>query len=120
MLDLVLVVPDKDTEQAFHGLLSRPEAMGVRRIRYVVRIHPQKDPGCFKTGDQLALTSRGEATHALIVFDFQWEGRPSEDPLRLEEKVVSKLAPIWGDQAQCVVIVPELEAWVWSAGSAMP
>ena len=53
-LDLVVVVPDKDTEQAFEGLLQRHQSLGIRLIRYGVIVHPHKDPGCYKSGDQLA------------------------------------------------------------------
>jgi hypothetical protein len=113
-LDLVVVVPDKDTEQAFEGLLQRHQSLGIRLIRYGVIVHPNKDPGCYKSGDQLAAAFTREATHALVVFDLAWEGAPSNDPAALERDVDARLQPLWGDQARCVVIDPELEAWVWS------
>jgi len=45
MRDLVVVVPAKDTEQALTGLRKRPESIRVRPIDFVIRVHPQKDPG---------------------------------------------------------------------------
>jgi hypothetical protein len=114
MRDLVVVVPDKDTEQALTGLLKRPESIRVRPIDFVVRVHPQKDPGCYHTGHELAATSRREARHALVVFDRAWEGAPSTDAAVLRREVESRLRPSWGDDCACVVIDPELEVWVWS------
>jgi hypothetical protein len=113
-LDLVVVVPDKDTEQAFKGLLQRHQSLGIRPVRYDVIVHPNKDPGCYKSGDQLAAAFRHEAMHALVVFDLAWEGAPSLDPTVLEHEVEARLQPLWADRARCVVIDPELEAWVWS------
>ena len=89
MRDLVVVVPDKDTEQALTGLLKRPESIRVRPIDFVIRVHPQKDPGCYHTGHELAATSRREASHALVMeawvrSDFPhvaealgWQGQPT-------------------------------------------
>jgi hypothetical protein len=114
MRDLIVVVPDKDTEQVLTGLLKRPESIGVRPIDFVVRVHPQKDPGCFHTGHELAATSRGEATHALVVFDLAWEGAPSADAADLQRDVEGRLRMAWGDHCACIVIDPELEIWVWS------
>jgi hypothetical protein len=114
MRDLVVVVPDKDTEQALTGLLKRPKAIGIRPIDVVFRVHPQKDPGCFHTGHELAATSCGEASHALVVFDLAWEGAPSKDPAKLQGEVEGRLRPVWEGSCACVVIDPELEVWVWS------
>lgn len=113
-LDLAVVVPDKDTEQTFEGLLTRHQSLSIRPIRYQISVHPNKDPGCYKTGEQLALAFAREAAHALVVFDLAWEGAPSDDPAQLEADVEARLRPLWGERARCVVIDPELEAWVWS------
>jgi hypothetical protein len=112
-LDLVLVVADKGLEQAFLGLLARPEALGIRPLRFAIRVH-HYDSSCYLTGHEIAATSAGEATHALVVFDAAWDGAPSQDPADLESVVEARLKPVWGARGRCVVIAPELEAWVWS------
>jgi hypothetical protein len=114
MQDLVLVVPDKDTEQALSGLLKRPESIQIRPVDFVIRVHPQKDPGCYHTGHELAATSRRETNHALVVFDLAWEGAPSRDAAVLQQHVEARLRPLWADNCACIVIDPELEVWVWS------
>ena len=114
MKDLVVVVPDKDTEQALTGLLGRHESIGVHPIDFIIRVHPQKDPGCYHTGHELAATSRLETRFALVVFDQAWEGAPTTDAVALQREVEARLQPCWGDRCACVVIEPELEVWVWS------
>ncbi len=114
MRDLVVVVADKDTEQALTGLLTRHESLGIHPIDFVVRVHPQKDPGCYHTGHELAATFSREAKHALVVFDRAWEGAPSTNAVDLQHEVEAGLRALWDDRCACVVIDPEVEAWVWS------
>lgn len=114
-LDLVVVVADKPTEQALAALLARHQALGIRPIRFGIRVHPHRDPGCYATAHELAAAFAHEAEHALVVFDRAWDGAPSEDRAELQEHVVARLRGTWGDRGACVVIDPELEVWVWSA-----
>jgi hypothetical protein len=119
-LDLVILVPDKDTEQAMTGLLSRCKSLEVRPPSYRILVHPQKDPGCYHTGHELVRAFRNEAQHALILFDQAWEGAPSHNGGELEAQVKARLQRDWEERAKCVVIEPELEAWVWSASPHVP
>jgi hypothetical protein len=112
--DLVVLVPDKDIQHALEGVLSRPEALGIRRPDYHVVTHPNHDPGCYHTGDQLLGLYRPEFDHALVVFDRAWGGLPNPDAATLSHDVEAKLHATWGDRGRCVVIDPEVEVWVWS------
>jgi hypothetical protein len=113
-LDLVVIAADKCIEQALGALLRRHAAIGIRPIRFTIRVHPHKDPGCHGTGHELARAFAREARHALVVFDRAWEGAPTSDRKALEADVVSQLRALWAERAGCIVIDPELEAWVWS------
>jgi hypothetical protein len=117
MTDLVVLVADKDIEQSVLGLLGRHQAVGMRQISYDVITHPGRDPGCFAYGHSMLSLYRDAADHALMLFDAAWEGRPSADPVELEDEVHSRLHEQWGSAARCVVIDPEIEQWVWSASS---
>jgi hypothetical protein len=112
--DLIVVVPDKHTEQALTAILARPHALGIRPIRYAVRVHPHRDPGCYGTAHELVSTFAHEAEHALVVFDRAWDGAPSNDRVVLQGHVEEQLRADWGERGACVVIDPELEVWVWS------
>jgi hypothetical protein len=112
--DLAVVVPDKDIEQAIRGVAARPAALGIRPIEVAVLVHPHRDPGVYRTAEQLLQPLRREASHALAVFDRAWEGAPSSDPLVLAAHVESRLHGAWGSRGRAVVIDPEVEVWVWS------
>jgi hypothetical protein len=50
-----------------------------------------------------------------VIFDKAWEGAPPRDAELLEAEVRGRLASAgWGNEADVVVIDPELEVWVWS------
>lgn len=112
--DLVVLVPDKDIEQALLGLLSRPAALPIRPIRHAFVVHPNRDPGVFHTGHELIAPFAEECRYALVCFDAAWEGAPSSDPSELAAHVEDHCRRLWGDRVRCVVIDPEVEAWVWS------
>jgi len=52
--------------------------------------------------------------HALVVFDRDWSGAPSQSAEVLEEATNARLKADWKGKAASVVISPELEVWVWS------
>lgn len=114
-LDLVVLVPDKDIEQALGGLVKRHQSIGIRPLAGVkIIVHPGRDPGVYHTGHELLDVFVGEAGHALIVFDREWEGAPSTDPAVLAADVEDRCRPAWGNRVRCVCIEPEVENWVWS------
>lgn len=114
ILDLVVLVPDKDIEQTCLGLLKRPKSLGIRPITYSIVIHPQKDPGCFHTGHELLTSYAREAARALVLLDQAWEGAPFSDAEKIARDVEGRLSAVWGDRGACVVIDPEVEVWIWS------
>lgn len=119
--DLVVLVPDKDIEQAVGGLLGRHQSIGIRSpvgVKFIV--HPGRDPGVYNTGDALIEPFVGEARYALIIFDRAWDGAPSADPAVLAETVESRCHPAWADRARCICIEPEVENWVWSDSPHVP
>lgn len=116
-LALVVLVADKDIEQAVLGLLDRHGSLGIRSLagEFKVVVHPQRDPGVYNTGHELLKPfARNIQTHALIVFDRAWDGAPSTDAATLAQSVEERSRGDWGDRARCVCIDPEVENWVWS------
>jgi hypothetical protein len=113
-LDLVVVAPDKDIEQACLGLFGRHRSLRIRPIRSEVLVHPLRDPGCYRTGHELLIPMSREARHALVIFDRAWDGAPGESSERIATRVEERLRPVWADRARCVVIDPEVDVWLWS------
>lgn len=112
--DLVVVVPDDPIRLSVAGILARADALGTTKIAADFRLEPGRDPGCYRRGHLLIQSEAQRYRHALIVFDQAWDGTPGGPPEGIEQEVEARLRPHWGDRARCVVIAPEVEAWVFS------
>lgn len=114
-MDLVVLVADKNQAAAVKGLLSRPQALGIRSLAAEMAVHPNRDPGCRRTAHQFLRREAGRFSHALVIFDREGCGAESEACDGLEQGVRRNLSENgWGDRAAVLVIDPELENWVWS------
>lgn len=114
--DLVVLVADKDMEQALTGLLGRPGALGVRTLKHQIFRHPQRDSGCFNGAADFLRAQSNRFAQALVMFDRQGCGREPQPREQIERMVEGRLAANgWNGRAAAVVLDPELEAWVWSA-----
>lgn len=112
MKDLVCLAADKNIEAALRGLLSRPDALGLRALEFEILVHPNRDPGCYHDAAGILRSQRDGYSHGLVVLDQAWEGAPTRDALALEQDIRNRLAGAgWAD---VVVIDPEIEVWVWS------
>lgn len=116
MKDLIILAADKSMEHALKGVLGRPEALGIRRVTFDILVHPERDPGCAHRGVEF-LNSSGFSKRyrcGLLVFDYEGCGKEKFSPPELQENLNEDFAnSYWRDRARAIVIVPELEAWVW-------
>ena len=117
--ELVVLAADLDAENALRGILQRWQSLGIRELRdgngFDIHRHPQRDAGC-RSGAEAFLESFVHTHgHALVVFDHDgcgWEGRSAQEVETDLEERLSRAG--WAGRCSVVVIVPELEAWVWS------
>src|SRR5690606_33766876 len=109
MKDLVVLTADKDCEYALKGLLSRPQALGIRIITVEYLRHPNKDPGCRMTPETLLRSQARRFRYALVMFDREGSGENQPGTgLELERDVIDNLSRNgWDGRSQCVVIEPE-------------
>lgn len=113
--DLAIVAADKSMAESMRAILSRPDAIGMRAIAPPTIVeHPNRDPGVWKTGHELLSVYANDHEHGLIMLDHAWHGNPHALPTALAEEIEGRCRAAWGDRARCIVISPELEAWVWS------
>ena len=113
--DLVVLVSNKNMEATIGGLISRPQALGIRAIRAQVYVHPQRDPGCLNWGSDFLRPMIRQYIHALVMFDREGCGQEGKTREALEQMVMTQLATSgWENRAATVVLDPELEVWVWS------
>ncbi len=111
MKDLLCLVADKDMEAAMAGLLGRPQALGIRRITCEVVVHPRRDPGVYRKGVEFVRSLATQYQHGLLLLDADWEGAPKDLQAELDRALAQVGLDNWG---RAIVIVPELEVWVWS------
>ena len=120
MKDLVILVADKGMQFAMRGALARPEALGIRTVTHDFRTHPGRDGGARTSGVDVLALERRRFDHALLVFDLEGcgaeQGQGAEDLERLLDR---RLAALWGAQAKCIVIDPEVDIWLWGADSVL-
>ena len=76
--DLVVLVADRDMEQALKGLFGRPEALAIRSIETDILIHPRHDPACARQGVAFLSNLSERYHHGLLMFDHEGSGREQE------------------------------------------
>lgn len=114
MRDLVLLVPDKNTESALRGALGRHRALGIRQIDFRILVEQGRDGGVRRRGAQVLSVVRGQYSHAAMVMDYEGSGA-NVGPGELEAQLDHVLSGTWGDRAKAIVIEPEVDVWMWGA-----
>lgn len=113
--DLIVLVPGGNDLETVKGLLSRPEALGIREVAFEVVPHAKHDPGCFLQSPDFLRSYAGRYRHALVLFDREGSGREEKSREALEEDLERRLSAAgWENRAAAVVMDPELEVWIWS------
>jgi len=121
MRDCLFLVADKNMEGVLKGFLSKPDfhlALGCASFVFdpkqdLVVAHGQNDPGLYTRANALLQPFVHTHKHAVVIVDAAWEGSPGYEAIlqRVREHIINAG---WDDGAGCaVVIVPELENWVW-------
>ncbi len=119
-LDLFVLTADIDQRNTFTSLLNRYQALGTRPFTFCVDHDPGRDSGCRKNGVGILRQKLTQYTHSLLVFDKDGAGRDNDSAEEIENDLDRDLANNgWSDRSRCVVIDPELEAWVWSDSTAV-
>jgi len=111
MSDLVCLVADKNMKAGLSALLDRHQALGIRPIACKIIVHWKRDPGVFWEGAQFLRPLARQYRRGLLLLDAAWEGAPPDIQQRLDRMLADASLQNWG---RAIVIVPELEAWVWS------
>lgn len=117
MKDLVILAADKDLEFALRGMLSRPEALGIRPVEANtdIFVEPEHDPACALRGVDFLDNLSGQYRYGLLIFDHEGSGKEATAPQELQKSLNAEFASsAWGNRARAIVLVPELEACIWS------
>lgn len=115
--DLVVLVADKDMEQAMRQLLVRSASLGISSspLVYDIFTHPTHDNGCRTASHDLLRPLASQYRFALVMFDREGSGGESMVRARLEVQVEERLAANgWSGRCAVLALDPELEIWVWT------
>lgn len=119
MEDLYLLVADKNMQYTLRGILSRPEALGIREVQYECDVHAGRDGGVRTSGPEMLELQREHYHHALLILDFEGSGAEEEQGILLENNLDRELARVWADKAKAIVIEPEVDIWVWGSDNSL-
>ena len=114
MRDLILLVPDKNTEYTVRCALSRPAALGIRQLDFQLLVEQGRDGGVRRRGSQVLGVQQARFSHALLLLDYEGCGS-HVSPVELEAELDKALSMRWGDRAKAIVIDPEVDVWMWGA-----
>jgi hypothetical protein len=114
--DLVVLVADKDMEQAVLGLLERADSLRIQPpARASIFVHVGRDSGCRMHCHEFLRSFQNQYRFALVLFDLEGSGRDHQSRATLEESIEQKLAQNgWKGRSAAIAFDPELEIWVWS------
>ncbi len=114
MKDLVILVPDKNMELGVTSLLYRHHAIGIREISFDIYCHPQRDPGIYHHSVEFLRQYIRMYDFALIFLDYEGSGKEHKLPDRVKNELKAKLERNgWRSRVEVILIVPELEIWIW-------
>ncbi len=114
MTDLVILVPDKNTQFVLEGLLSRTYALKIKKIDYQIYIHPERDPGVFNRGAEFLRPLRLQFDKALVFLDREGSGQENKTSEEIAQIIKDKAEKFgWQNRVEIIVFDPELEIWAW-------
>ena len=120
MKDLIVLVPDKDTQFALEGILGRHDAFHTKRIEYDIFVHPLHDPGVYKNAVEFLRPYLNQYKYALVFLDREGSGQERNTASQISHDLRKQLERNgWSERAEVIVFDPELEIWAWVDSAQM-
>jgi len=114
-IDLVVLVPDLDYEQAIRGILENPRKSNIREISYDVIRCPEHDAGVLKGATELLRNYVEQYGYTVVMLDHDGCGREKDAAEKIEADLEAQLSKDgWTNRCAVIVVKPEIEIWVWS------
>lgn len=111
--DLLVVVADLDQQEAMKGLLSRSHSLKTSPFKFKVDKLNSRDAGTRTQGAEYLRTRQNTFSYAILLFDRHGAGA-DDSAEQFENELDQRLASYGlGERTCCIVIDPEIEAWVW-------
>lgn len=113
--DLIILTADKNAQALIQKLVGRiRQVEDLSHFTYEVVVHPKRDPGIVTNCHDYLRIFLKSHTFCIVLFDHEGCGKEKIEKPDLEKKIEKQLsANGWKDRNHCIVIVPELESWIW-------
>ena len=123
MKDLFVYAADADAVAFLNAILNKPEALGIRKIRFDIDRNGGRDSGMIKNGAEFVRTERIKNNYrkVILMWDHHGSGRERrQKPLQVSQEIQDKLDSFtWEDNSATIVLNPELEQWLWHCEQAV-
>lgn len=116
MKDLFVLTADSDMEALLRAVLARHRDLQIHPLSFDVRRFIGRDSGMVKEGPEIArvMVSKTEYSRLILIWDHHGSGwhdlRAAEAVTRIEQRLNGVT---WTGRSAAVVVVPELEEWLW-------
>jgi hypothetical protein len=116
MKDLFVLTADSDAQALIRSVLRRHKDLRIHPISFEVQRFPGRDAGMVKEGPEIAraLVKKTEYSRLLLIWDHHgsgWNILKADDAVaRIQQRLDGAT---WAARSAAVVIVPELEEWLW-------
>jgi len=115
MKDLIILVPDKNIQSTFNGILQRHISLNIRKIHYDIFIHSNRDPGVYSKAAEFLRPFFNKYNYSLVILDKEGSGQEGKSTEETCKKIKEKLeCNGWDKRAEIILIEPELEIWAWT------
>jgi hypothetical protein len=122
MKDLFILAADSDMEALMRAVLARHRDLQIRPITFEVRRFFGRDSGMVTIGPEIArdLVNKNEYSRLILVWDHHGSGWHALDAGEAVARIQRRLDGVtWTDRSGAVVIVPELEEWLWGCPTSI-
>ncbi len=115
MKDLFVLTADADAQAVMKSVLARHQALGIRPVSFDTDRNPLKDSGMVINGPELARLRKGKYKKILLLWDYHGSGWELKyTPEECEDQIRKCLSRVtWKNHSGAVVLVLELEEWLW-------
>jgi len=116
MTDLFVLTADADALAVVRTVLARPQAINIRPITCEVDRHAGRDSGMARDGPELVRMRVQKAAFqkVILIWDHEGSGWEWKSPEQARQEMQVRLNQVtWEDRSAAIVVVPEIEEWLW-------
>lgn len=115
MIDLIVLVPDKNVKSGLEDLFSRCESLNINPFYYEIFVHPFHDPGIYYDAAIFLGTFSKQYKYALVFLDYEGSGQESQDYTDIIDEIKRSVENNnWANRVEVIIFNPELEILLWA------